>query len=72
MKAVAFLNSSVALSALSFMSPTLNFEGGQVRALPFFQSGENAAELGKRNISISKEDYDSQETSWDFKRSPLV
>ena len=28
--------------------------------------------LTESSIAISKRDYDSLETSWDFKRSPLV
>lgn len=69
---IAFLNSSVALSALSFMSPTLNFEGGQVRELPLFQLQDEVYKLANKNIGIARTDWDSQETSWDFKRNPLV
>ena len=74
LSAIGFLNSEIAMHMLSYLSPTLNFEGGTVRSLPFENNGENsfAGTCVKRAISISCEDWDSFETSWDFKRSPLV
>lgn len=71
----AFCNCSIAEIDLAFMSPTLNFEVGQIGQLPIIQ--DEAAEptvcsLVEESRSISKADYDSFETSWDFKRNPLV
>ena len=71
----AFCNCSIAEIDLAFMSPTLNFEVGQIGQLPIIQ--DEAAEptvcsLVEDSRSISKADYDSYETSWDFKRNPLV
>ena len=74
--AMAFLNSSVSSAALSFMSPTLNFEGGQIRSLPFARTiSEQTPSLLNQvasQIEMSKADWDSFETSWDFKHHPLV
>lgn len=71
----AFCNCSIAEIDLAFMSPTLNFEVGQIGQLPIIQ--DEAAEptvcsLVEDSRSISKADYDSFETSWDFKRHPLL
>ena len=71
----AFCNCSIAEIDLAFMSPTLNFEVGQIGQLPIIQ--DEAAEatvcsLVEESRSISKADHDSFETSWDFKRHPLI
>lgn len=72
--AIGFLNSEIAMHMLSYLSPTLNFEGGTVRSLPFENNGENSlvGTCVERAISISCEDWDSFEASWDFKRHPLI
>ena len=73
--AMAFLNSSVSSAALSFMSPTLNFEGGQIRSLPFARNiskqTQTLLSLVASQIGMSQADWDSFETSWDFKRHPF-
>lgn len=71
----AFCNCSIAEIDLAFMSPTLNFEVGQIGQLPIIH--DECAEPTVRTLveaarTISKLDYDSLETSWDFKRHPLV
>lgn len=75
MSILAFVNSSVFFYMLNAISPTLNFEVGQIGTQPLRKEKiekTNASELAKNNIEISKEDWDSFETSWDFKRHPLV
>ncbi len=72
---IAFCNSSVATSLLAMLSPTLNFEVGSVCSLPFAKADEKKStleSLARATISLSKVDWDSRETSWDFKRNPLV
>lgn len=73
---IALCNSSVARECLLFLSPTLNFEVNKIGALPFLApepsvESETVA-LASNSISLSNEDWDSFETSWDFKRNPLV
>jgi len=71
----AFCNSVVAKHYLSILSPTLNFMIGQVVSMPYINSSKyyNDVETkAKINVSISKEDWNSFETSWDFKVFPLV
>lgn len=68
-------NSSVIMRVASMLSPTLNFEVGQIATYPIIQNEElepsvNAAVDSCRDLS--KTDWDSFETSWDFKRHPLV
>ena len=71
-RCIAFLNSEVALHMLGFLSPTLNFEGGHIRSLPLADVSELSNKLVLECIRKSSSDYDSFETSWDFKRHPLV
>ena len=72
---LAFLNSSVAAFALGLLNPTMNLQVRDVKALPAldFEADRNQIdELARQSISLSRSDWDSQETSWDFKRNPLV
>ncbi|MEO1386737.1 MAG: BREX-1 system adenine-specific DNA-methyltransferase PglX [Cyanobacteria bacterium J06634_6] len=66
------LNTNVASYYLSVFSPTLNFEAGDVVKIPVVDAIEGAATVAERLVLISKEDWNSQETSWDFSISPFV
>lgn len=55
------------------MNPTINTTAGDVLSLPYIQSDSGEIEsLVSQNISISRADWDSHETSWDFKENELV
>lgn len=56
------------------VNPTLHFQSGDIGKQPYVDaSGDrNVQRLVKACISNSKTDYDSFETSRDFKRSPLL
>ena len=72
---LGFVNSTVALTIADFMSPTLNYEVGQVSRYPLiFDESKQLQEVGLVDdaISLSKSDWDSFETSWDFVRHPLL
>lgn len=72
---LAFLNSSVSEYILQILSPTLGFESGYVSSIPYSCIIDKNAEIPSivsSNISLSQSDWDSYETSWDFKRNPLV
>lgn len=70
---LAYCNSIVVKSFLAIISPTLNCETGHVSSLPVIIKEENTVTtLAKENVKTSKEDWDSFETSWDFKRHPLI
>ena len=69
------LNSKITGYLLNILSPTLGFESGYLKKIPvIFDSNQktNIEILAERNVLMSKADWDSYETSWDFKRSPLV
>ena len=66
-----FLNSVVAKEYLKVLAPTLNFMVGPVISLPIIKVFDKEP-LVDINISISKQDWDAHETSWDFDANPLV
>ena len=67
------LSSKVTTKLLSILSPTLTFEIGQLSKLPFkLEPSETIDYKVRTNIDISRCDWDSYETSWDFKRNPLL
>lgn len=70
---LGFLNSSIANCMLDFTAPTLDYSEGPIGSLPFRTNGvEATASTVDESIKLSKADWDSQETSWDFKRNPLI
>ena len=73
--AAGYLCSKVAFEFLKASNPTLNFQVVNVNELPWIDAGSNraAAEVAVRElVSLSKEDWDSYETSWDFTNLPLL
>lgn len=71
----AFLNSKISAKILSAISPTINYEAGHIASLPIIYKSENVSEINncvENCIKTSKIDWDQYETSWDFKRSPLI
>lgn len=69
------LNSKVLSRIASFVSPTVNFEVGQVSTYPIIESEpyrDEVISLVEENRALSKADWDSFETSWDFERHPLL
>ena len=72
---LAAVNTSTMRSIATLLSPTLNFEVGQIATYPIIKSEKDQEDVRSTVISLqqaSKTDWDSQETSWDFKRNPLV
>ncbi len=68
-------NSSVIMKIASMLSPTLNFEVGQIATYPIIVDFDSEAVVNQTVDdlrSLSKTDWDSFETSWDFKRHPLL
>ena len=68
-------NCSVIMTVASMLSPTLNFEVGQIATYPIMQNEAKQIEvvdLVSELRNDSKLDWDSFETSWDFKRHPLL
>ncbi|KFI52302.1 BREX-1 system adenine-specific DNA-methyltransferase PglX [Bifidobacterium biavatii] len=70
-----YLNSSVAYELLKALSPTISFEAGQLRSLPFMlnDSFENQCRsLHDDLVDTSRSDWDSQEISWEFVRLKVL
>ena len=73
--AMAMLNSKIAAAIVEVLSPTLNFEVGNIAEIPVvIDYNYQAQTLPSVNscVEVAKSDWDSYETSWDFKRNPLV
>ena len=75
---LGFCNSSIATAMLSFLSPTMNTQVGDVGKMPVLFADccedkvQTASLLVRDCIEISRSDWDSFEISWDFKRHPLL
>ena len=67
---LALLNSRVVEHLISILNPTLNVTPMIVKRLPY--ADVDVTHLSERCITLSKEDWDSFETSWDFRKHPLV
>ena len=72
---LSFVNSNVYHYIINAISPTLNFEVGQIGTQPLIinqQEKQTVEKITEENIELSKTDWDSFETSWDFERHPLI
>lgn len=72
---MALCNSRYTKELLKMISPTLNCESGHVSSIPVIYNEENMSTVNKivrNNISLSRIDWDSFETSLDFTIHPLV
>ena len=70
----ALQNSSIGDQVHSILSPSLSFREASVGNFPLAlpDNLDSIVKLATSNISYSKTDWDSQETSWGFKRNPLI
>ena len=71
---LAFLNSSLSSYCLAFLAPTLNYQCGDIKKLPFDSRciNKTVAAISGDCIDESIKDWDAFESSVDFKRHPLV
>lgn len=72
---IGLLNSTVVNAAISIINPTLSFQSTDLEKLPIIiNQNESYGIVGavKDNISITKNDWDAHETSWDFKKNDLI
>ena len=65
-------NSKISKYILEFLNPTMNYQIGDIKRIPLIFFKNNITELVKNNISISKEEWNSRETSWDFEKLSLI
>ena len=70
---LAILNSKIITNIINKLNPTLNKNIGDIIRLPILEVSDlNVEDYSKNNIYISKKDWDSRETSWDFEGNPLI
>ena len=70
---LAFLDSCVAQLYLNAINATMHYLVGNISALPIiYQENEIINDLAKANVILSRTDWDAYETSWDFKRHPML
>ena len=70
---LALYNTKVMQQFLAIVSPTLDYHEGPLGRTPIVLKEDKGIEkTAKENIELSKIDWDSFETSWGFKRHPLV
>lgn len=70
---LGLLNSAVGLYILGLYNQTINVMPDEIRKFPIMlERGENVINFVEENIKCAKFDWDSFETSWDFKTHPLL
>lgn len=67
-------NTTVARQILDLFNPTTNFVNEDISSVPivYIKKTEKIERFYDSVYSVAKKDWDSRETSWDFKQSPLV
>lgn len=70
---LGLLNTSVAQEFMTLLNSAFHYHAEDILNIPTIKREDNfVKDLSYNNISLSKQDWDSFETSWDFKRNPLV
>lgn len=72
---LALMNTKVAQAVLQMKNPTLNMQTNDIMAVPIVDISKKRERLDylvDESIIISKNDWDAFETSWNFKKHPLV
>lgn len=73
LQVLAFCNSSISQAVLQMIAPTLNYQIGDIMRLPIIPPHDKSVvRTVKECEKLSQTDWDTQETSWDFKRNPLI
>ena len=70
---LALLNSKVSGKILDLTSPTLHYTVGVVRQIPVINTFSTKIDkLATNSIACAREDWNTNETSWDFKQNELL
>lgn len=70
---LGILNNKLIYTITKILNPTLHLQIGDLVKVPYFiVKNEKNDDLVQQNISISKEEWDSRETSWDFEKLSLI
>lgn len=69
---LALLNSYVTTYFKSIKNTTINITADDLLSVPVLDIEKNVDTMVFQNISISKQDWDAHETSWDFQTNELI
>lgn len=72
---LALCNTKVAMEVLKVIAPTINYQCGDIANIPVILDEDQKPVINSTvqdNIALSKIDWDSFETSWDFTKHPLI
>lgn len=71
---MAFCNLEIASDLSKLLNPTMHFHVGYFNKLPYFVNffNDSTFVLSKRAVELSKKDWNSRETSWDFCQNELI
>jgi len=72
---LGFMASTVCDYIVNIINPTINVQAIDISNLPLLKDSSYEKQIisfVEENINLSKLDWDMHETSWDFKRSPLL
>lgn len=70
---LAFFNSVILKKMIAFLNPTLNFQLRDISLMPLITSNvDEITSISKRSLTLSQQDWNAFETSWDFQKSPLL
>src|SRR5690625_2049023 len=72
---LGYLNSKIPDKILELINPTINLHPGYINKIPFTNRDsipQSILEKANNSIVISKRDWDSRESSWDFEENPLI
>lgn len=73
MELLALMNTPVIDYFASLLSPTLHFDIGYFKKLPFFQSkSSRSIAIAEEAVQIARVDWNESETSWGFSSLPLL
>lgn len=72
---LGLLNSKLSTAFLSVINPTIAFQSGDIARIPVFSSDDyslNISNVVGKAVEMARADWDSFETSWDFKQLQIV
>ena len=72
---LGLVNTKIVYHILRIYNPTISIQIGDIKKLPLIKDINKKHQIDKivqENITLSKSDWDSFETSWDFKKHPLL
>lgn len=72
---LGLLNSKIIINILYYLNPTMNYQVNDIENIPViynYLKKQEIVNITNENLVVSKNDWDSFETSWDFKIHPLL